>query len=330
MITNKLCITLSRYAKVLEGNVSYTLSKIFEKEDIDKFIDHFKYDDYSSFSLTSQSKGRNYILNVMPDQVCLINTTDYLVEEYVINTAGDLNKTTYEIRPRGIIVEEEKKIYRTPLNSKGEKVNTVFESRRYCFTNKTINELVKNPFTSTDLNEILNNFREEYHEYIRFVADSEADCKTFYSSFIKTDHLNLYTSDNPEKYDSSTIHVYVNGEEISYYDLINNKESLETAHDLFMGKVNKYTIDEILAISMGIIDEEAFDLYSELGFESRENCVVGSSLVKKTDQFRKNSTKLIAENYNCSRFKIIETRQDIIDIIRSKRFTKEGSARTRK
>lgn len=329
MITHKLCNTLSKYSKLFEGNLSYTLAKVFDKNDIVNFKAYFKEDEYSYATLATKD-NKLVRINIASDQVCLILKDSYQVVHYIINESGDLFITTFEQRPRGIIVDEEKRIYRDDLENKYQRINTVLESKRYCLTNKTINELMPDYALSSTSPVSLERFVDLYYEKVKYVIDCEAVCKTFYTSYILNNYINLYTDKKLKEYDSTQIHIFINGEEISYYDLIDHKDKLEVSHDLFMGRINKLTINEITLMSLGLIDEDAFDLYSELGYESREDLVLGSSLIKRTSKYKNYVTKMLAEKFVCNHFKIIESREDILNVIRNNHLIQNENIRVRK
>lgn len=326
----KLCATLSRYARTVDGNIKHILREIFAKYNITNFDSISRYESDSRVILSTED-GRKVFLNINENRVYLINKFDYLVEEYMITSAGEVYETVYEQRPKGLIVSEIKKEYHSLSDKKENLTNTAFSVNRYCFTNKTINELIPDFASSSYSPTKLDKFRDIYHKMVRFNVESLSDYRTYYNSYIFTKYINLYSEEESNDYLPNRINIYINGEDqSSLYDMINKNDKLDIAYELFMGKVSDYVMDEILNINLGIIDKDSFDLYSKLGYKDEEDYLVGGSLIKKTREFKFNTKKVILENFNIGHFTSMNTREELLNIFRYKPLTNKGIMRTLK
>lgn len=326
-MSNKLCAKLSRYSKTIDGNIKYILGEIFAKYEINTFESISRNDD-TSYAILIAEDGRKVLLNINTDRVYLINKFKNIIEEYKITSAGDVFITTYEKRPKGVIISEARKEYHNSKDDKNEKINTNLEVTRYTLSNKKINELIPD-FSSSSFSPInLAKFAKEYRNHIKYKIETIADTKTYYNSFLVTHYHTLFSCQDMVSSNPSGMHIYIDGEEVSsYYETIDGKNKLDIIYDLFMGNINKDNIDTLSLITLGLMDKDGYDLYSKLKYREQEDEVVGGSIIKKSQSYKFATKKLIAQNYKISRFTNIDTREAILDILRYTSLTDEGMKR---
>lgn len=176
-----------------------------------------------------------------------------------------------EKRQNGVVYSIIKKQF-AQSNRFQQIVLTDLEEQSYVITKEKMNILWKNiDFDNRSLIDLF-----------LIIRTLERDLKSqsdFYSEF-KT-HMNYYFNlDGGRKYTNNIYptKTYINGEDISSIYCVDGPDKLYRIYDLYRGIINPRNENDINAIHLGLLSQDAYNLKELKGIKDQEDSLVGESL----------------------------------------------------